>query len=313
MSTGEGMIDLRFSGLERPTPEPRKTIYSDLVSLPDPVELGVTVRAFNYDSVTLYMKVDAVLAGWSFTTKTLGAIGAGANIYENLDDFGSRTKPVAEVTETIVLRLWAYTDAGYTNLKWYYERNLVMIFIKSDDGSWATDLSNNFDDGTVQGWAVELLVGSYIVCEVETDFVLSVPNSCRMDNYTSVGSVYIASVYGPKGLYVWRDAVEISHLGKAYVANYDRYVPRNKWMRIVVPLPVDDTFELGIVTIWGIYSENHYDLQLKGRLYKSVTTPDASEAFAIINVRPRKYSTGSGASRVHHGVTQIDDILIISR
>ena len=128
------MIDLLFSELKG------KTIYSDLVDLPDPVVLGVTVRAYNYDSVTLYMKVDATLAGWSFTTIALGAIGAGANIRLNLDDWGSRTKPAAELTEAIILRLRAYTDSGYTNLKWIFSRELVVVFIKSDVGCWATGL-----------------------------------------------------------------------------------------------------------------------------------------------------------------------------
>lgn len=312
------MIDLRFSDLKHPTPEPGKTIYSDLVDLPGPVVLGVTVRAYNYDNVTLYMKVDATLAGWSFGSVELGAIGAGGNIRVNLDDFGSRTKPVAELTETIVLRLRAFTDSGYTSLKWTFERDLVVVFIKSDDGSWATVLSNNFDDGTVQGWAVEDLVGSRpVVIENVSDFVLSIPNSCRMDQYCLVGSVYIGNEY-LHGLFVWLDAEEIVHLGKVYSRYVETdYVPRDKWMRIVLPLPVNDTFELGIVHDWSMNAGwgNWWGENVKGRLYKSITTPLASEAFAIINVRLRGYRQNMGppTNNRYHGITQIDDILIISR
>lgn len=310
------LIDLRFSSVEAPTPEPRKTIYSDLVGLPDPVVIGVTVRAFNYDSVGLYMKVDASLAGWSFTETNLGLLGAGANVYVNLDNFGSRAKPGAEITETIALRLRAYTDSGYTDLKWTFQRNLAVIFIKSDDGSWATDLLNDFDDGTVQGWAAELLVdGSGSVCEVAMDYVLSAPFSCRMDQYRSYATAYLGNTY-LHGLYIWRNAVEIIHLGKAYVSRTGAdYVPINKWMRIVLPLPTSDTFELGIVADWSVTSPSYWGWQMKGRLYKSITTPSASEVYAIINVRPRRYreNLGPPTSNNYHGIIQIDDFLVISR
>lgn len=310
------MIDLRFSDLKHPTPEPGKTIYSDLVDLPDPVVLGVTVRAYNYDSVTLYMKVDATLAGWSFVTKALGAIGTGGNTRLNLDDFGSRTKPAAELTETIILRLRAYTDSGYSNLKWTFERELVVVFIKSDDGSWATVLSNDFDDGTVQGWAGEDISGSSpVAVENVSDFVLSIPDSCRLDQYRYVGSAFIGGEF-IHGLFVWLDAEEIVHLGKTYIGNTgSNYVSLNKWMRIVLPLPVNDTFELGIVGDWCVSHMGVWSYQMKGRLYKSITTPVASEAFAIINVRLRKYTQNMGppTSNRYHGVIQIDDILIVSR
>ncbi len=311
------LIDLRFSSVEAPTPEPRKTIYSDLVNLPDPVVIGVTVRAFNYDSVGLYMKVDATLAGWTFTETNLGLLGAGANVYVNLDDFGSRAKPGAEITETIALRLRAYTDSGYTDLKWTFQRNLSVIFIKSDDGSWATDLLNDFDDGTVQGWAAELLVdGTGSVCEVAMDYVLSAPFSCRMDQYYFRQDNYLGQAY-LHGLYIWTDTVEIIHLGKAYTSQSKTdYVPRDKWIRCVIPVSANDTFELGIVADWNFNSGGTFwTRQMKGRLYKSITTPSASEVFVIINMRARRYAENLGPSTSNnwHAVIQIDDFLVISR
>lgn len=305
------LIDLRFSNVDPPTPEPRKTIYSDLVDLPDPVVIGVTVRAFNYDSVGLYMKVDATLAGWTFTTFNLGLLGSGANVYNNLDNFGTRAKPGSETTETIVMRLRAYTDSGYTDLKWTFQRNLIVIFIKSDDGSWTTDLLNDFDDGTVQGWLAEAL-GPYgtIVISVETDYVLSAPYSCRMRNYSHYAGPYVGQTW-LHGLYIWKDAGEVIHLGKAYRSSQNTdYVPRDKWMRLVIPLASGETFELGIVTDWCYTAPGYWSREMKGRLYKSITAPAASEIYAIINVRCRQYRSGAYD---YHGITQIDDILVISR
>ena len=305
------LIDLRFSNAVPPAPEPRKTIYSDLVGLPDPVIIGVTVRAFNYDSVGLYMRVDATLAGWTFTETDLGLLGAGANVYVNLDDFGSRAKPGAEVTETIALRLRAYTDSGYTDLKWTFQRNLVVVFIKSDDGSWATDLLNDFDDGTVQGWLVEAL-GPYgsVVISVEMDYVLSNPYSCRMKVYSHYPGPYVGNIF-LHGVYIWKDASEVIHLGKAYSGSQSTdYVPQDKWMRIVIPLSSGETFELGIVSDWCYTAPGYWSREMKARQYKSITAPTASEIYAIINVMPRSYRSGAYD---YHGITEIDDILVISR
>ena len=50
--------------------DPPRDIYTDLTNLPDPCKLGITARAYNYDDVTLYFKVNASATNWTFTEQT---------------------------------------------------------------------------------------------------------------------------------------------------------------------------------------------------------------------------------------------------
>jgi hypothetical protein len=247
------------------------------VNLPDPVKLGLTVRIFNYDAVTLYMRVDGYASGWTFTTNDLGAWATGTNASRNLDQFGSRARPSSETTETITVRLRAYTDAGYTILKWTYERTIELVFIKSDDGTWTQDVLNNFDDGTVQGWACaneEGNAGGLPDIIVATDYVLSTPYSLRMRQqpaytttypvrgrlYKSFATPNHAKVFAiidfrqDGGAANWQkyniistDGTTIIYLGRAHDAVAANYTPRARWIRTVIPLPPNTTVEIRIV------------------------------------------------------------------
>jgi len=260
-------IDLKILGLQ----EPNHSLYTDLVSLADPVYLGLTMRIFNYDDVSLYLRVDGYASGWTFTTTDLGAYGSGGSAYLNIDNFAYRGKPGGALTEDLTIRLRGYTDAGYTNLKWTALRTVTMVFIKSDDGSWTQDVLNNFDDGTLQGWAVVKDwadgLGTTPSVAVQTDYVLSVPYCARayyrMDSsnpgshgirlYKSFATPNKNKVYavidvrarrtrvsGAAGYSKWYGfrfaGTMIVFLGRPidYVAQ--DYVPFDKWMRIVIPL-----------------------------------------------------------------------------
>jgi len=284
-------IDLRFSNIDPPAPEPPRSIYADLVNLPDPVYLGLTVRMFNYDAVGLYMRVDAYKAGWTFTSNDFGLLASGGNMYRNIDNFGYRTKPASATTETITVRLRAYTDAGYTNLKWTFERVIDIIFIKSDDGSWTQDVLNNFDDGTAQGWAVANETGNdgaYPIIEVRTDYVLSTPYSVRMfsrwttnlkevrsrlyKSFTTADRNYVFAIINirqgfddpaatyTKYLQVQRDSTVLVFLGRPFDTSMalGDYTPENKWMRIVVPLPRNTAVEIRLIQDVYAGSATHY-------------------------------------------------------
>jgi len=271
-------VDLRFSNVDPPAPEPKRSIYTDLVNLPNPVYLGLTVRIFNYDDVGLYMRVDGYGTGWTFATNNLGLLASGANQYYNLDNFGSRAKPASAVSETVTVRLRAYTDAGYTTLKWTFERVIDVVFIKSDDGSWTQDVLNNFDDGTVQGWAASNILNNYSgypTLAVQTDYVLSTPYSLRMDgrpaiggpaklesrlykSFTTanrnivyavfdvrVGGTYYGTYQWMKQVVIYKDTDILVRIG-VYIASNAHHMPGNKWMRYVVPLPKNTTLELRI-------------------------------------------------------------------
>jgi len=174
-------IELRLSSVDPPAPEPARTIYGDLVNLPDPIKLGLSCRIFNYDSVTLYFKLAAACSGWTFAEQTEGSLASGSNMWKHHDQWGSRAKPASETTEIITLTLRAYTDAGYSILKWTFTKDVTVMIVKSNDGSWTTDYSWNFDDGTVQTWAATGELNSTGVALVAaTDFVLSAAYSLRL-------------------------------------------------------------------------------------------------------------------------------------
>ena len=279
---GPPQIDLRLTDVDPPDREPPRTIYRDLLNLPDPLVLGVTIRYFNFDEIGLYFRVTGKGVGYTFGTVDLGLLGSGTNAYRNLDNFGSRSKPGAETTEAINLILRAYTDAGYTNLRWTYTRTVTIIYIDSSDPSYTVDELDNFDDGTIMGWAAthewENTVAT--VLAVAQDYVLSPPFSLKLDfrgpggvlctpvtkeirerlykSFTTPDKnlVYlIADIRIAKGGHYpqysypkyWatdKDDERLIFIGRSYDTVTEIYIPLDKWMRVVAPLPKNETFDV---------------------------------------------------------------------
>jgi len=270
-------IDLRFSLIDPPTPEPPRTIYDDLVNMPDPIKMSLTVRIFNYDDVGLYMRVDAYNSAWTFNSYNAGLLGSGLNMYYSMDRMGQRAKPPSETTEVITVRLRAYTDAGYTILKWTFTRSVTITLIKSDDGSWTQDMLNDFDDGTTQGWSYTFEYGSGMGTgwfKAYTDYVLSPPYSLNLKGYGSgdpCGWSIWKSITTPnrenvfaifdirwarstvaggelmgylKRMEIRKDSDVLLYVGRAHDDVAVDYVPNHRWIRVVVKLPKNSTFTL---------------------------------------------------------------------
>jgi len=253
------LVDLRFSTVAPPDPEPLRQIYCDIVNLPDPLTMALGVRIFNLDSSALYMKVDATADAWTFTAAELGILGAGSNFYRNLTSFGERARPGTPRQEVLVVTLYAYSDPGYSNLVWTVARNIAVEYIQSDDETWTSDFVNNFDDGTVQGWdAYPIPCGTGSGIGVVTDYVLSVPYALRWYcNHTSAqndwDTYFFKSFTTPDRNRVFMIAdFRIDHLYSqdrgiyAEVAGVKTLIckinaPLDTWMRLVVPLPIDST------------------------------------------------------------------------
>lgn len=256
-------------------------ILLDIVNLPDPIKLGITIRYFNYDDVALYFKITAENLAWTFGTVELGALGSGASTYRNLDEFGSRPRPSTELEENIRLILRAYTDPAYTNLKWTYEKTLTVKFINSTDPSYTVDVLNNFDDGTVQGWSAVGEVNQqsgYPRIGVATNYVLSPPYSLRMIQRRSTGGdvemrariektfttpnrdivyaiidmrhfgseAYLAQTW-TNFCQIKRDTTTLMFLGRPWAqTGHFHSFPPNRWLRAIVPLPKNTTLTLSI-------------------------------------------------------------------
>jgi len=258
----------------------------------------MTVRYFNHDAVNLYFRITGSGAGYTFGTVDLGLLAPGTDAYANLDGFGSRAKPAAgafalgEFEEVITLTLRAYTDAGYTILKWTYERSVTVHWIKSDDPAFTVDFLNNFDDGTVQGWAAAIVDGNPAPTGAEvavvTDYVLSAPYALRGRVYHSytgtgtftywgrgqtykqfitpnksavfciadvrisgsgTGAISGVTVYG-KQVQARKDTDVLILLGKTPDLVLTEYFPKDKWVRLVFPLPANVT--LTVRLYWAL-------------------------------------------------------------
>ena len=275
-----------------------KTVYTDIVNMPDPMLLGLTVHYYNFSDITLYMKL--LISGpspWSSNAQTLGSLGSGLNTYINIDNFTSRSKPSNATTEVLTVTLEAYSDSGYSNLMYTFSRSLTVVFIKSDDGTWTTDYGDNFDEGTIDGWAYakEVDNGGDYALNITTDYILSTPYSLkfgwslynsgpnsdyeyRVRVYKSFttpnkGTVYAifnirdysndlrpASLAGSflKYLQLKSNDTVLVYLGRSYDTVQANYIPINKWMRIVVPLPSNTTVELRMILDWYYYNHDDY-------------------------------------------------------
>ena len=261
------------------------TIYNDIVDLPDPMLLGLTIHYYNHSDTALYMKIfGSGPSPWSSNAVELGSLASGTNAYINLDNFLSRTKPTEALTEELTLTLKGYTDSGYSDLKYEFSRACTIVFIKSDDGTWTTDYNDNFDDGTVQGWNHISEVGpaGSTSLDVATDYVLSTPYSlkmtfsafglslcnhgqarCRMEkSLVSPDKTKVFAIMNlrnsnattssgstdrnPKYLDILDGTDILVHLGRVYDTVSSDYLSINKWMRIVIPLPLNTNVALKI-------------------------------------------------------------------
>lgn len=281
----DNKIELRLTSVDPPEPEPKRTVYRDIVNLPDPVKLGLTVRYFNHNDVGLYFQITGSGAGYTFGTENLGLLASGANAYKNLDEFASRAKPSVgdlpngEMEENITLILKAYTDDAYTDLKWTFERVVTVHWINSADAAFTVDELDNFDDGTVQGWSAVKEYGGDASLGVASDYVLSAPYSLRLHSqcisastclntqvrhriekgFTTPSKSKVFAVLdirvaagesageSVKYIKIQRDDMVLVFLGQGYTNDTVSYIPLDKWVRVVVVLPGGATFDLRVV------------------------------------------------------------------
>jgi len=252
-----------------------KTIYSDIPNLPDPVYLAITIKARNYDEVTLYFQLVASHPSWTFGTANLGAVGSGAEIIAYLHNYGNRPRPTAEITDECEFTLKAYTDPDYTNLKWESKRIIKVVFIKSDDGTWTLDEIDNFDDGTLEGWGARIVtganglalsigiaedyaisvpysakmsanvVGGYGARDVEAEFYKSITTSSRSENYAIINTRWYGFDNWWHFVQIWRNTTLLNQVGRKATKGVS-VLRQGIWVRFVVPLPANTTLELKI-------------------------------------------------------------------
>jgi len=212
---------------------------------------------------------------WSSNAQTLGSLGSGLDAYINIDNFISRSKPSNATTEVLTVTLEAYSDSGYSNLMYTFSRSLTVVFLKSDDGTWTITNASNFDNGSVDGWNATAETNCTVDIAIAADYVLSTPYSLktivtgtyagggrtRARTYKTFTTPNATTVYAIincrmqngsaqfiKNYVISQDGTTtIIYIGRSYDSTYYNYIPINKWMRFVVPLPSNTTLDLRLI------------------------------------------------------------------
>jgi len=272
-------IELRLAETNLSTPD--NIIYRDIGNLPDALTtttLGITIHYYNHDDSSLYFQIVGSGEGYTFTPTNLGLLAGGSNAYACIDAFATRSKPSpsdlpnGEMEEYITLTLKAYSD-NYVTLKWTYPLDVIVHWIDSTNPAFTLDELDNFDDGTVQYWtATAELNEEALTAGVASDYVLSgfysykvmtsnypesrvrVSKSFLTSNKDKVYAIIDFRMYHHpnatmhiKYIAIDRDNTRLLFIGKPYDGSSTDYLPLNKWLRVVVPLPKNTVVNLKII------------------------------------------------------------------
>jgi len=131
-------------------------VYFDIQGLPDPFEVRIPIGITNNETIGLYFRAELVTppAGYSNYVKDLGFVGAGSSAYKVFTF--NRAQPTlvdGELDEALTLKISAYTDAAYTDLYGEATFDFTIHYFDHTDPAWTELYHDNFDDGTLQGWA----------------------------------------------------------------------------------------------------------------------------------------------------------------
>ena len=109
----------------------------------------------NQGSATTYYKLVSEDENWSVSTPTNGELGSvGAGSMKRITSVVTRSTgiPSAPSTETLNLKIEAYSDTAYSVKAGEASFDLAMYYV--DSSSEASVLKWDFDDGTTQGWTL---------------------------------------------------------------------------------------------------------------------------------------------------------------
>lgn len=276
-------------------PSTHKTQYCDLRSITDPMYIGMGFRVFNYDSIGLYIQITGSGIDWTIGTTNFGILGSGSSFLKEITRFAEKAKRPSEGNDSVIITLNAYTDAGYSNLKWTYDKTVIIHFFDSTDPSWTTDELSDFDDFTTQGWnCFRTVACGYLgYCRANNLVFRSAPYSLQKycdhtstpsyeeggfykhfnipdkDEVYALADLYIGIVSGTtneEGLYidVGNTAAPPDIPSNGVKFNYVRNdVPINKWLRLVAPLPpgeINLEVRFGYILHYGAYTNIRFHM-----------------------------------------------------
>lgn len=233
----------------------------DVAGLQESTYLAMTFKFTNDDTVTLYFQLTGEgNDAYTFNNINLGSLGAGGSSgVTTVTDLATRPRPSVqngELGEEITLVLKAYTDSGYTDLKWTAKQRVKVLWIDSGSSAFTKIVSDNFDEGTNCGWQTSINPSpAYSSYGASTDYCTSIPYSWRIytgeSKYTSTPIITLKkTIQLPQDR---QEAFVVVHLRLRPVQcgsfawlqikygdnllYYAEGLPYNKWLRVALLLP----------------------------------------------------------------------------
>lgn len=251
--------------IEIKTP-PDPDLYFDIAGLPSPFDVIIPICISNNESITLYFRASLVNppTDWVTSSVDLGSItGGNSSCFTATFSRNAPTLTNGEYSETLTLRIAAYTDSTYTTLYGYQDVQLTINYIDHTDPSWTILYQDNFDDGTRQGWTYDTTIIDSI-CGFKTNpqivgtHYISAPYSAQI-GYSTNGSAYkdytvgaYTKAYIIIHVYITdRTAIKI---GDTLVKPCTVGNITNQWLRLVYPLPTNATTRVRIANAVNVYS-----------------------------------------------------------
>jgi len=234
-------------------------VYFDVADLPDPFTVWIPVSITNNEDVTLYFRITLVNppTGYSDYTKDLGSVGAGASKFFTYSFKRAQPSLVdGELDEDLLLRIEAYTDPDYTEFYGLAETSITVHYIDHNDPAWTVLYHDTFDDGTMQGWGrskvdPEPALGrtNHLDVWLTSSHYISAPYSILFfdkgvsTNWTSLCKSFTVGAYNKAYIIIHYYAIYTFAIMIGNDLLVSGAVPKayNKWIRLVLPLPVNTT------------------------------------------------------------------------
>ncbi|MBW2646129.1 MAG: hypothetical protein JRE23_08125 [Deltaproteobacteria bacterium] len=227
----------------------------------------------NQEAATKYFKIVGITntGGWTpGAAQELGAISKASGRRFICTDLIQRTTPTVAASEDITLRVSRYADAAYS--VWEEDRDLIITHNFIDSNAMTSLYEDDFNDGTVQGWAGSCGTGAGAECSLVADstYYISSTHSLRSRviakwvsaSYTlyvtaqkdfvipSVTAYAVLNVMFKRdttisSMYIYEDGIP-----KVYMHPSSGEIPIDSWNRFVIPLTPNGTRTIQVKT-WG--------------------------------------------------------------
>jgi hypothetical protein len=257
-----------------PVAQPYNNSYSeyyvcinDVVS--DKLYMPVSFRLVNQENSSFYFRISqntSFPTGWSTPTNEIGLVNIDETRFFTVttERIKPSSIPQGRLSENITLTVQAYYDSAYTQ---FYSQDNVPVtfnFIDRTAPAWSMLSTDNFDTSTQNQWTS---LTNYGGVAVVGNIYRSYPNSLRLENWyydggfgntIAVNSSYTeAYIIASVKTYTWLAPPSVTFNGTIYFEP-DVNPTQNSWYQLTIPLPVNQTTQVGIYFVPWLYQNAAY-------------------------------------------------------